>query len=78
MFRPVRSVTRVNLAIAKLTPLSCEINNRHDLQIQLNAIANTIILQRELVLERSLALSFQHNLVWLPTDSCSDLCFEEF
>ena len=50
----------------------------HDLQIQLYPITNTVILQRELILERSLTLALQHNLMWLPSNTGSDLCFEEF
>ena len=46
------------------------------LQIELDAVADAIIFERQRVLERSLALTFQQDLMGLSTDASSNLGFE--
>lgn len=48
-----------------------------NLQVQLHPIANPIILQRQLILEWSLSLSLQHDLMWLSPNARRNLSFEQ-
>lgn len=48
-----------------------------NLQIQLHSITNPIVLQRKLILKRSLSLPLQHNLMRLSANNRRDLCFEQ-
>lgn len=47
-----------------------------NLQVELDAITNAVILKRKLILEWPLALSFQHNFVRLSANTSRDLGFE--
>lgn len=49
-----------------------------DLQIQLDSIADPIVFQSKLVVERPLPLPFQHDLVRFSADLSGDLSFEKF
>lgn len=41
-------------------------------QVQLHSIADPIIFESQVILERSFTLPLNHDLVWLPSDACSD------
>ena len=46
-------------------------------QVKLHTVADTVVLQRQLILEWPLALPLQHDLVRLTSDAAGDLGFEE-
>lgn len=62
-------------SLGPFTPLSIPSIN---FQIQLHAITNTIVFQRQLVLEWPFALPFEHDLVRFSANAGCDLGFEEF
>lgn len=47
-------------------------------KVELYAIANAVIVQSKMILEWAFALSLQHNLVRLTTDTCSNHSLECF
>lgn len=47
-------------------------------QVKLHTVADTVVLQRQLILEWPLALPLEHDLVRLASDAAGDLGFEEF
>jgi len=49
-----------------------------EFEVELNTIANTVIVQSKMILERAFALSLQHNLMRLTTDACCNHGFECF
>lgn len=46
------------------------------LQIQLHPVADAVVLQGQLILERPLSLPLEHDLVRLSPDSCGNLGLE--
>lgn len=65
-------------AAPSLCTLQSEQGDGRDLQIYLHPIADPVVLQRQLVLERPLALPLQHDLVRLAADAGRHLRLEEF
>lgn len=76
-------MTVILIASIKLTKYqsvngrNARLKMKEDLQVQLNTIADTIILQSQLVFERPFALPLQHDLMRLPTDTRCNLCLEQ-